>query len=85
MSWTSLLQQIGRGEKAVFVRLVRALGALSLWLCASCASAPNPTEMLQRFEDQEAHMNLPFRLVFYASAKERRIELPGMPSSESRN
>src|SRR4051812_15617110 len=69
MRWTSLLKRMARGETPVFARFVRALGGLSLWLCTSCASAPNPTEMLQRFEYEEAHMNLPFRLVFYAPGK----------------
>jgi thiamine biosynthesis lipoprotein len=68
MSWTGLLNAFARGERPVFARFLRALGGISLWLCASCASAPNANE-LQRFEYEEAHMNLPFRLVFYAAGK----------------
>jgi thiamine biosynthesis lipoprotein len=58
-----------RRRAIVIGRSLQILAGVCAWLCASCTGLPDRQEALQRYEYEEAHMNLPFRLVFYASAK----------------
>jgi thiamine biosynthesis lipoprotein len=48
-----------------------ALVSLLCLQILSCATSRNDAAALERFEYQEAHMNLPFRLVLYAPVKEQ--------------